>query len=367
MCAKPSGADVHDHRGSDRSGGPCGSCPRRRCERLLVERVEQRGAVDVDVTELACVDVLDRPAARAAAAPPWPPRDSVPRPPARSRRRCAPPPWPPPLLRPRPPRRRRRFLGCAVGPGRAAVVGVALPGRPSPSGRPRAPGGCRRSAAAAAGGRARPASSRACSPMSSSVSRGRRLRRSSPRCPRMRLAGRRRSSVVIVVVGASSARRAAVGRAAGTAPPRRPASCGLRRRGVPRRRFLRGACRRARRRRSGRASPDARRLRRARCGASLQCVRRSARDAPASADARRRVGVHRGSPCVSSSRRFRSDIDAFSHDAHPAAHAGACRRRAAPAARRRARSIGVYAALETSVKSPMAASDLARLRATRLG
>ncbi len=59
------GPHVHDHQVATRGTALAARSPAP-LQRLLVEGVEQRGAVDVDVAELARVDVLDGAAARAA-------------------------------------------------------------------------------------------------------------------------------------------------------------------------------------------------------------------------------------------------------------------------------------------------------------
>ena len=150
------GPAVHDHQVAPGGTALAARAPAP-FQRLGVERLEQRGAVDVDVAELARVDVLDRGACRATAAA------------ISAVRSC-------------PPGARRRPC-CGLGPRAAAG---AWPARRCPRPSPRLPARSRRGAGrespifgrGGAGGTGdrpvsplglRPASSRACSAMSSSV------------------------------------------------------------------------------------------------------------------------------------------------------------------------------------------------------
>ena len=304
-------------------------------ERLAVERLEQRGAVDVDAAErrarvdVPAADPLRRRVAGCAADGGL----SV---------RSAPPPV---LLRPRPPRRRRRFFGPSSVPSPPAARGPAgAAGRVSPTcglaGRIRrgargSRGGCGRPRPMPAP--ASPASSRACSPMSSAVS--------------PRSASAAVQSSLPVHGSARRPRATARGWPLPPAAPRCPASCGRVRRASRagaassagrRGRGRPGAARRRSRRRSRRRfvagarprrQPAAQRLRRS--GAAL--ARRSVpgRLRAAAAWVIRSVPRLRGVP-------VRTSMPSLMTRAPPA-HAGACRLPAVPTACRRARSIGGFA------------------------
>ena len=139
MCAMPSSPLVHDHEVAARGPALAAGAPPA-LERLLVERLEERGAVDVDVadgdTRVHVLGAGPRPGRRRAA-----PR-------CRSAAAAVPLPRPVPpaaaLLRPRPP-----GAGAASsGHRRRRHPRPARPDRSGPR-RPRARAGCRRCAASA--------------------------------------------------------------------------------------------------------------------------------------------------------------------------------------------------------------------------
>ena len=330
---------VHDHQVA--AGGPAlAARAPAALERLLVERLEDRGAVDVDVADRgARVDVRradcgrSRAAAGAALRSPSPP----PLPFAAAALAAAATTPPAPALL-----RRAFAVASAVSPprrrGGPAVADLGLR-RPRPRCRPasRRCGG-RPPFAGRPGPRLRARRRRGRRPSA----RGRRPRRSSPR-PGRRLAAASSSSSSSAAVARRRRRRrrrlrrgprrhrlraapARAGPAPGASRPRPLASRA-------------GAASWARRPRSSRRCPPADSGLVALCGSCDFGAMSVAARLRSSA----RSGVVFGRR-PRSSERSNSDIDAFSHDARASSARGACRHPAVPTACRRARSIDAYAA-----------------------
>ncbi len=169
MCANPSGRTCTTMRYRP-AGRPLRLRSAAALQRLVVERVEQRGAVDVDVAELARVDVLDGAPARSTAGTVLTPRLGGLRGATLAALILALAALAAALAATTTAAAPAALLGRTVGPDSVVVAAPRPAGSGQPWPRPKARAGSRRSWA---GVRVRaatsPASSRACSPMSSSV------------------------------------------------------------------------------------------------------------------------------------------------------------------------------------------------------